>query len=164
MEDDQGLSVRKLLCCGIQATPYSLVDKMHLSAAPDVAEASDGQGSSVIHLFGTAWRGAMGSTVPGQASLAPRAWHTQLGGRLLTMELGLLQKLLSLPYFQELQLLNLGVTSPLGDPDPEANFLSLIREVSFPRPIPQFPLSASSMEAWCRNPRKGNRGKSWCSD
>lgn len=86
MDDDQGLSVRKLLCCSIQATPYSLVDKRQLGAALDIAEASDGQGSSVIHLFGTAWRGATGSIAPGQASLALRAWHTQLGGSLLTMD------------------------------------------------------------------------------
>lgn len=50
----------------------------------------------------------------------------------------------------------------LGRSRPEADFLSLIGEVSFPQPIPQFPLSASGQEAWCRNLRKGNRGKSWC--
>lgn len=44
-------------------------------------------------------------------------------------------------------LLNLEATSPLGDPNPEADLLSLIREVSFPQPIPQFSLSASGLEA-----------------
>lgn len=84
MEDDQGLSVRDLLYCGIQALPHSLVDKMQSSVALDVAAATNGQGGGAIHLSGTTGRGTLGLIAPGQASLAPRAWHTQLGGRLLT--------------------------------------------------------------------------------
>lgn len=84
MDNDQRLSVRELLCCGIQAAPHGLVDQTEFGVTLDIAKASDRQRGSAV-LSGTAGRGAMGSNAPGQASLAPRAWHPQLGGRLLTM-------------------------------------------------------------------------------
>lgn len=62
MEDDQSLSVRELLCCGIQATPNGFVDKTQFGAALDIAEASDGQGGGAFYLFGTVERVTKGST------------------------------------------------------------------------------------------------------
>ena len=73
VEDNQGLFVRDLLCCGIQAPPHSLVNKAQFGVALDVAEASDGQGGGVIHLSRTVGRGVIGSTALGQTFLAPKA-------------------------------------------------------------------------------------------
>lgn len=90
--DDQGLSVGDPLCCGFQALPHGLVDKTMFCEALDVAEAANGQGNGVIRLSGTVGRQGcveMGSTAPGQASLAPRAGSWRGG---TTWE-GLLQKL-----------------------------------------------------------------------
>ena len=69
VEDNQGLFVRDLLCCGIQA--QKIPDKEALPWM--VAEASDGQGGGVIHLSRTVGRGVIGSTALGQTFLAPKA-------------------------------------------------------------------------------------------
>lgn len=73
MVDNQGLLVWDPLCCGIQAPPHGLVTKVQSNVALDIAEASDGQGDSVIQLSRTVGRGAMCSTAPSQASLEPKA-------------------------------------------------------------------------------------------
>lgn len=60
MEDNQGLSVGELLCCGIQALTHSCVDKMGAGVALDVTEASDGHGVGAIYCSRTVEREATG--------------------------------------------------------------------------------------------------------
>lgn len=59
MEDNQGLSVGELLCCGIQAPTHSFVDKVGVGVALNVTEASDGQGIGAIHRSRAVERGTM---------------------------------------------------------------------------------------------------------